>query len=167
LEIDIDFSYNFAYYNHELNYMKQNYNNYEWSSINKITYMYNNYPDNYIEYISNNIVIYNNIIYYDNYPNPYKTICNIQPIKNTNRCMDISIYDHHTNITEYNRIYCNFSRFIEYENDKFNRYSNLNKPYYSVNTLYYYEYIIPFNEYEYIRQMINLEEIPIVPPIKF
>lgn len=167
LEFDINFTYNFEYYNDELNYLKQYHYNNIWFNINNISYMYNNYPASYVEYISNNIVINNNIIYYDNYPNPYKTICNIWPIKNTNRCMDLSVYDYYTNITDYDRIYCDFSRFIEYENDKFNRYSNLNKPYSNVYTLYYYEYYILFNEYEYIRELINLEEIPIIPPIKF
>jgi len=33
--------------------------------------------------------------------------------------------------------------------------------------LFQFNYIKIFNEYEYIRQLINLEEIPIIPPIKF
>jgi len=120
--------------------------------------IYYNY--HYNEYISTNIII-------SNYPNPYKEICNFKTIKNTYKCFDESVYNHYINITDYNGNRCNNKKIIEYENDKFNRYSKLPKPYQNINTLYINEIYVVYDEYEYIRQLINLEGIPIISPIKF
>ena len=166
LKFAYDYKYSFEYYNNLMNYYKNNLNSpYEFNNINNISYIYDsNY---YIEYISNNIVVNNNIQYNNNYPNPYEEICNFKTIKNSYVCADTSSYNYYTKEITIYSINCNIETTIEYENDKLNRHSYLPKPYNQISSVYYNEIYELYNEYEYIKQLINLEEIPIIHPIKF
>jgi hypothetical protein len=175
LEFDYDYKYKFEYYNYVINYDKNNLNVYlEYNNNNNtITYLYydNGYYNsdiNYNEYISNNIVVYNNIQYYNNYPYPYKELCYFTPTTRIiNQCIDLSIYNYNNKEVYIYNMNCNNDKSKQYENDKFYRYLNLNKTYSNIYSMYIYEFYKTLSEYEYIREMINLEGIPIIPPIKF
>jgi hypothetical protein len=163
-KLEFDYNYN---YNYEFNYYKNIidywFNNPSPSmhiyNINNIIYIYHN--DNQlisvIEHIPFNTVIYDyNKYSYNNYPYRYKNMCYIDSSINKGVCVDTN--DIHNC---YNELY------DEYEKNKLNRYSNLTESYTQIYTIYYNEYIEIYNEYEYIKQLINLEGIPIIPPIKF
>ena len=167
LEIDDNYKYNFeSYKNNILNVIQNDLPyNYEYYNINNISYIYDS--TNYIEYIPINIVVNNNIQYSNNYPSPYKKICNYNIFKNIYPCVDTSIYNYNNKRTEVSNINCGVKTIIEYEHNKQIRYLNLLKPYYTIYSKYYIEIYELYNEYEYIKQLIILEEIPIIPPIKF
>ena len=167
LEIDDYYKYNFeSYKNNILNVIQNGYLSYEYYNINNISYLY--YSNYYIiEYIQINIVVNNNIQYSNNYPSPYKEICNYNIFKNIYTCQDTSSYNYNNKQTEASNIHCGVKTIIEYEHNKQIRYLNLLKRWNTIYSNYYNEIYELYNEYEYIKQLINLEEIPIIPPIKF
>ena len=154
--------------------------NYNYSFEELIpTYIINDYY-NYNTYIENINIIDFNDIYYNTIENityvyPYKNKCNIYSINHT--LYKLSFPNGYYNEIWY---YINLNEKIPIKqlgqhlnNDLgfyMNKYINNIVYYYSHHFHYYiveFNYIKIYNEYEYIKKIINLENIPIIPPIKF
>ncbi len=163
------------------NKLKINYS-YNFEELN----MYPNIMYNQIQYYNKlNIIEENNkyFNYIENITNkyPYNQICNINSYNYTLYLFKLvynyysfCLNDYMTGQCYYRMFdcyYCSYDNLANYIRIYIsNIYSNLaynNIVLYQIINLFQFNYIKIYNEYEYIKQLINLEGIPIISPIKF
>ena len=117
--------------------------------------------------------------YIDNITNkyPYNQICNVNSYIEFTQELRLLCGGYYC-LYDFRNI-CVYKMFNDIDRDKLGNYIRLyvsniyyilaknNKYLCEMGNIFQFNYIKIFNEYEYIRNMINLEEIPIIPPIKF
>ena len=162
-KLEINYSYNFEELNIYPNIMY-----YQIQYYNKLNIIEeNNKYFNYIENITNKY--------------PFNQICNINSYNYTLyvfRLVYSSSYyclnDYMTGqcyyimFSNYGYLYNNLANYIRlYIKNIFYNLAYNNIVLYQIYNLFQFNYIKIYNEYEYIKELINLERIPIIPPIKF
>ena len=132
--------------------------------------------------------VYYNIIKNNSHIKPYKLLCNINYINHTqydvmyisNGLIYLKIYSNYFNLNDkiftsycYQKLHDSNNYYSDYNycNTKDNLYmyivNYMRIQFINYQNSFRFNYIKIYNEYEYIKKIINLENIPIIYPIKF